>query len=650
MFVVDNHHQFPLNLQKKFDHGTKYEVNATAMLISIIVPAYLPACYSFYEVGPTLIHTAEGKKLLEVSADGVLQCSLGRDCPNYSIHRDRCILIEIKSSVPQENIAETIFYDVLNRYVPQVQSQLKAYGCEELWLICSTAISATVICVYFDNNLWNEMWNLVVEFYSPDKPNVPTCLHPSIKQLKLQISNSKKTHTSFMCEVPTITGEFGALTIPSNFTSPYAPAPARCQILKTNERITQENYLVHADAKSAFTQCHEVLRDLGRELLVFMLTDKDRKQTNNIPYSYPVTYALKGTSMTNKHLEYLVKKVRNELLQRKILVMCEVYDGQWHKFITEDRKGNRLMKLHGRDNWNRVSNLSKDKCLEEINAVSSVKKSAQETISALKLDKLSTATIQNIVISKGAQSELSLETTGKKMAHIHSVHPLSRPDLYIKNKINGAYVLSKNAVVIEEEKYLREEDGFKVKRRRKYECVSIFARNRENNFDEGNKCESKRIRMVGLQENEKSLLDVVRPAYANGNEENEETDDIVKGQDPQNNTPISLEDYLKSDNSSILHNILNELRNVNVKKWEGKSIDDLFPNFLTYGQVLMEETTVKELNIIVMELRCSTGHVWCSSNMIKAEIVNEIVKAFGSNRTVVVERKLSILNLWLLHV
>ena len=156
MFVVDNHHQFPPNLKKKFDHGTKNEVNATAMLISIIVPAYLPACYSFYEVGPTLIHTAEGKKLLEVSADGVLQCSLGRDCPNYSIHHDRCILIEIKSSVPQENIAETIFYDVLNCYVPQVQSQLKAYGCEELWLICSTAISATVICVYFDNNLWKK--------------------------------------------------------------------------------------------------------------------------------------------------------------------------------------------------------------------------------------------------------------------------------------------------------------------------------------------------------------------------------------------------------------------------------------------------------------------------------------------------------------
>ena len=49
-----------------------------------------------------------------------------------------------------------------------------------------------------------------------------------------------------------------------------------------------------------------------------MLTDKDRKQSKNVPYSYPVAYAMKGNSMTNKHLEFLVDKVRNELKERRI--------------------------------------------------------------------------------------------------------------------------------------------------------------------------------------------------------------------------------------------------------------------------------------------------------------------------------------------
>ena len=135
----------PPDLQKKFDHGTKNEVNATATLISTIVPAYLPACYAFYEVGPTFVNSHDRDNLLEVSVDGILQCSFGNECPNYNIHGEQKILVEIKSPVPQENVAETIFYQVPSRYVPQVQAQLKACMCKELWLLCSTATSATVI-------------------------------------------------------------------------------------------------------------------------------------------------------------------------------------------------------------------------------------------------------------------------------------------------------------------------------------------------------------------------------------------------------------------------------------------------------------------------------------------------------------------------
>ena len=61
-----------------------------------------------------------------------------------------------------------------------------------------------------------------------------------------------------------------------------------------------------------------MLRDPGKELLVFMLTDKDRKQDKNEPYSYPVAYALKGSSMTNAHLEHLVNNVHEELIKRTV--------------------------------------------------------------------------------------------------------------------------------------------------------------------------------------------------------------------------------------------------------------------------------------------------------------------------------------------
>ena len=49
----------PENIQKLLDHGTKNEVNAIATLISTVVPAYLPVCYAFYELGPAFVHSEE---------------------------------------------------------------------------------------------------------------------------------------------------------------------------------------------------------------------------------------------------------------------------------------------------------------------------------------------------------------------------------------------------------------------------------------------------------------------------------------------------------------------------------------------------------------------------------------------------------------
>ena len=119
----------PEDLQKKFDYGTKNEVNGVATLISTVVPA----CFAYYEVGPSFVGTETHPKLLEVSTDGILQCSYGNEnCPNYSVHKDRKIVVEINSPFPQENIAETLFYEIPNRYVPQIQAEMRAYNCTEL--------------------------------------------------------------------------------------------------------------------------------------------------------------------------------------------------------------------------------------------------------------------------------------------------------------------------------------------------------------------------------------------------------------------------------------------------------------------------------------------------------------------------------------
>ena len=45
--------------------------------------------------------------------------------------------------------------------------------------------------------------------------------------------------------------------------------------------------------------------------------DKDRNQNKHVPYSYPVAYALKGSSMSNCDLHFMVNKLRNELKKKE---------------------------------------------------------------------------------------------------------------------------------------------------------------------------------------------------------------------------------------------------------------------------------------------------------------------------------------------
>ena len=103
-----------------------------------------------------------------------------------------------------------------------------------------------------------------------------------------------------------------------------------------------------------------------------------------MPYSYPIAYAMKGTSMSNSDLQYMVKKLQNTLIENKIPVLCEAYDGQWHNHITQSNDGESLTRMHGHATWNSISQLSKDKCIEQISSHSILKTVHKNEINELK--------------------------------------------------------------------------------------------------------------------------------------------------------------------------------------------------------------------------------------------------------------------------
>ena len=160
-----------------------------------------------------------------------------------------------------------------------------------------------------------------------------------------------------------------------------------------------------------------------------MLTNKDRKQNKHVPYSYPIAYAMKGSSMSNADLQYMVSKLRNVFQEKQISVLCEAYDGQWHNHITQTKSGEHLTKMHCRGTWSRICRLSKDKCIEELSNYCIIKSAQRNLI--LQLNRGFIAfTADNIKLKQNGVGKLTISTQSMKMSQIISVTQKSRPNLF----------------------------------------------------------------------------------------------------------------------------------------------------------------------------------------------------------------------------
>ena len=83
----------------------------------------------------------------------------------------------------------------------------------------------------------------------------------------------------------------------------------------------------------------------ANELLMFIISTKDRLQDDNIPNSLPLVYALKGKNMSNVDLKFLINKVRDTLKEKNIPVFFINYDGQWLNYMMLSESGESLTKI-----------------------------------------------------------------------------------------------------------------------------------------------------------------------------------------------------------------------------------------------------------------------------------------------------------------
>ena len=148
-------------------------MHAIGTLVGLILPAIKPNCYSFYEVGPQFIHGKTRHNLIEVSADGIIECPNGPKCLNKRVaDPHKCIVVEAKCIFPSTDFPKFPSYSLPFHHVPQILAEMKACNTEQLWLVSYTVQCTTLIEVNFDANLWDKLMNLMEMKYRIPKPVV----------------------------------------------------------------------------------------------------------------------------------------------------------------------------------------------------------------------------------------------------------------------------------------------------------------------------------------------------------------------------------------------------------------------------------------------------------------------------------------------
>ena len=294
--------------------------------------------------------------------------------------------------------------------------------------------------------------------------------------------------------------------------------------------------------------------------------------------------------MTNKQLQHLIDTVRDECKRREIPILVECYDGQWQLTVMTTERGYPLNKLRlAHLTWSRVGKMSKQHLLEEILLTNKVKCGDLDLLMLSNFPE-GIHHFQNVVVEQDPGRCLHVNSRGG---------PLMEESVAGDIKTCPDYTL----------------------------WVTPDAENKED-------IKKKVQKQVDLKPTEKNLLSMLLVRFQN---EAMELLDFECDQDDVenevylpdiNDQQTPLERLLSSENFKLLHDILEELREVDPVKWEDVTVHNIFPDMLRDSKLLFERCHIPELSCIGKVLESYTDRSFYSSQLSKSRNVNIICKAY----------------------
>lgn len=570
----------------------QFQINAAATVVGRLLPAWYPPCHNFFQVGLAFMGPNERPHMIEVSADGVIQCeNLGGQCPYAHLHvTEGHIVVELKCKYPEQDLPHMPYDCFPIRYVTQCLSEMAAFQAELLILACWTPSTTNVYLVKFDETLWNELYEFSCELYAAEHCKVPLKWHWKSKDLMPKLRSFIRTHTSLMCVLPSVKGEEGSLTSVDP-TSAYAETPNLRLVEQPFQILLEESQSCLEEAKIVFTSCYNALREPASEVLLWMLSCKDRMQEKNVPNSAPLCYHMKGKHFSMATARELVEKVRDKLKENEVNVLCENYDGQFHSVIVRSIDGDPLTLIQVQKVvWSTVALRSKDFVLSLMLDTNSLSNSDLDILRVARCLPEGKTYYTNLCVEKYCNPmRITIGSRGG-------------PNFKggVADKFKFVPVTSAEIVRYTEE---------------------VVARR-------------KQAKIYGLKNDERNILSAIHPDLLEDVDvdifddyvEELEEDELPDLNDRSN----PLKDVLSNEHFLLLEHMLQALKDFH-PKWHNKTINDLYPDLLTNANKLNQDCTKNDLEVMAKVLSAYTpDRTWYVSSKRKAYNVNLVAAAFES--------------------
>ena len=177
-------------------------------LLATIFPVFLPRCYRYVEDGCRVISSSQHEKFMLVSPDGCMRCV--EDCQGNCVNRlgvpIGTMALEIKC--PFTPIANKLLmpvnYQCPHYYATQVLGEMKVlHGVRTMVVSCSLE-SLTMCYIDWNEDVWQKIWQLAIDFFDIQNPPIPTQLHPQSKDLCTLLKEFMRDNSIVMVEVPTL--------------------------------------------------------------------------------------------------------------------------------------------------------------------------------------------------------------------------------------------------------------------------------------------------------------------------------------------------------------------------------------------------------------------------------------------------------------